>query len=128
MPAGEDACGGWEGASNTFPGQIIPAALGGWFLSPLRSGDLGIPHSGQVSGMLSASGPRLLACCLISSSVSPLQEKEAALLRGAQQHRHLAFMCNFNLKRSEEPSSVMGFQALSPPRHPQTRGMTRASR
>lgn len=39
---------------------------------------------------------------LIPSSVSPLQEKEAALLGGAQQHGHLAFMCNFDLERSRK--------------------------
>lgn len=131
--AGEDACDGWEGASNTFLGQIIPTRLKGGcvcFLSPPQSGDLGTPPgSGRLSGTLAASAPWLLPRCLISSSISPLQEEEAALLGRPQQHRHLAFMCNFDLKRSEEPSSVRGSQVLSPPSgHPPARGVIRASR
>lgn len=89
--------------------------LGGCFLSPLQSRDLGTPLQqvgARGAGCLWGTAP-----CLISSSVSPLQEKEAALLGGAQQHRHLAFMCNFDLKRSEEPSSVRGSQVLNAPGH-----------
>lgn len=43
-----------------------------------------------------------IVCCLlvvklVSSSVSSPQEEEAALLRRSQQHRHLAFVDDFNL-------------------------------
>lgn len=59
--------------------------------------DEGLQPTG-CPGCLVAFGLRLISPSLISSSVSPLQEKEAALLGRAQQHWHLAFMCNFYLK------------------------------
>lgn len=57
--------------------------------------DEGLQPTG-CPGCLAASGLQLFAPALVSSSVSPLQEKEAALLGRAQQHWHLAFMCNFD--------------------------------
>lgn len=101
-------------------------ALGMCFLSLPWCRDVGTPRNTWMSGMPGASGPWLLVCCSISSLVSSLQEKESALLWGGQQHRHLAFMCNFNLK-SEKPSSVRGSLALIPPRQPPARGLWGAS-
>lgn len=86
--------------SRTCPAQPAPTFQRSVSEAGRRVGmrrDEGLQPTG-CPGCLAASGLQLFAPALVSSSVSPLQEKEAALLGRAQQHWHLAFMCNFDLK------------------------------